>query len=71
MDYFTKWDETMPTIKSNGETTPIFVFNQIIDHFRISKEIAIDHGSHFHNEIMTKLASKLGFKQDNLFPYYP
>jgi hypothetical protein len=30
MDYFTKWVEAMPTIKSDGKTTKFFMFNQII-----------------------------------------
>jgi hypothetical protein len=60
MDYFTKWVEAMPTIKSDGETATLFIFNQIIARFRILKDIVTDHGSHFQNEMMTELASKLG-----------
>ena len=30
VDYFTKWDEAMPTVKSDGETAAHFVLNQII-----------------------------------------
>jgi hypothetical protein len=71
VDYFTKCDEAIPTIKSDGETATHFVFNQIIAWFGILKEIVIDHGSHFQNKMMTKLASKLGFKQDHSSSYYP
>jgi transposase InsO family protein len=70
MDYFTKWAKAMPTVKSDGERKMIFVFNQIISWFRIPKEIVNDHGSHFHNDIMIELASKLGFKHDHSSPYY-
>ena len=63
VDYFTKWDEAMPTVKSSGETTAHFVFNQIITRFGISKELVTDHGSHFQNRMMEELASKLGYKQ--------
>jgi transposase InsO family protein len=38
---------------------------------QIPKEIVTDHGSHFQNEMMTELASKLGFKHDHSSPYYP
>jgi hypothetical protein len=69
--YFTKWDEAMPTIKSDGKTIFFFMFNQIIARFRIPSEISIDHGSHFQNEIMKELALKLGFKHGHYFPYYP
>jgi hypothetical protein len=56
MDYFTKWEEAMPTIKSDGKRTTFFVFNQIIAQFRIPKEIVTDHGSQFQNEMMKQLA---------------
>jgi hypothetical protein len=71
MDYFTKWVEAMPTIKSDGKTTTLFVFNQIIARFGIRKEIVTDHGSHFQNEMMKELASRLGFKYGHSSPYYP
>ena len=66
VDYFTKWTEAMPTVKSNGETAAHFVFNQIIP-----KELVIDHGSHFQNRMMEQLASKLGYKQEHSSSYYP
>ena len=62
VDYFTKWAEAMPTVKSDGETTTHFVFNQIITQLGILKELVIDHGRHFQNCMMEKLASKLGYK---------
>jgi hypothetical protein len=61
VDYFTKWEEVMPIIKYDGKTTTFFMFTQIIAHFGIPKYIFIDHDSHFHNEIMMELASKMGF----------
>jgi hypothetical protein len=71
MDYFTKWEEAMPTVKSDGNTATFFVFNQIIAQFRIPRDIVTDHGSHFQNEMMKELASKLGFKHGHSSPYYP
>ena len=62
VDYFTKLAEAMPTYKDDGETATFFVFNQIIARFGIPKEIVTDHGSHFQNNMMTKLAIMLGFK---------
>jgi len=55
----------------NGETTTIFLFNQIISCFNIPIGIFIDHGSQFHNKMMYELALKLGFRQEHLSPYYP
>jgi transposase InsO family protein len=57
--------------KYDDKTTTFFVFNQIIDRFKIPKDIIIDHGSHFKNEMMKELTSKLGFKNDHSSPYYP
>jgi hypothetical protein len=71
VDYFSKWDKAMPTMKSDGKTANFFIFNQIIARFGILSEIVTDHGSHFQNEMMIELASKLGFKHDHLSPYYP
>ena len=62
IDYFMKWDEAMPMIKSEGETSAHFVFNQIITRFSIPKELVTDHGRHFQNRMMEELASKLGYK---------
>ena len=65
VDSFTKWDKEMPTVKSDGETSAHFVFNQIINRFRILRELVTDHGSHFQNRMMEELASKLGYKQEH------
>ena len=71
IEYFTKCVKSMPTVKSNGKTIAFFVFNQIISKFGISSDIVIDHGSHFQNEMMEELASKLGFRHGHSSPYYP
>ena len=71
VDYFTKWVEAMPTFKDDGETTTLFLFNQIIARFGIPREIATDHGSRFQNKIMSELTSNLGLRQEHSSPYYP
>jgi hypothetical protein len=71
IEYFTKWAEAMPMIKYDGKTATFFVFNQIIAQFGIPRDIVTDHGSHFQNEMMKELASKLGFKHGHSSPYYP
>jgi hypothetical protein len=71
INYFTKWAEAMPTVKSNGNTVTFFVFNQIIAWFNIPSEIVTDHGCHFQNEMMEEIASKLGFRTWSLFPLLP
>jgi hypothetical protein len=68
VDYFTKWVKAMPIVKSDGNTVAFFVFNQIVARFGIPSEIVTDHGSHFQNEMMEELASKLGFNNDHSSP---
>ena len=55
VDYFLKWAEAMPTVKSNGEAAVHFVFNYIITQFGIPKELVTDHGSYFENRMMEEL----------------
>jgi hypothetical protein len=71
VDYFTKWVEAMPMFKDDGETTTLFLFNQIIARFGVPREIVTDHGSHFQNQMMTKLTSNLVLRQEHSSPYYP
>ena len=71
INYFTKWVEAMPTIKSDDETVAYFVFNQIITRFDIPKELVTNHGRHFQNKMMEDLASKLGYKKEHSSSYYP
>jgi hypothetical protein len=61
INFFTKWVEAMPTVKSNGKTATFFVFNQIIARFGFPSEIVTDHGRNFQNEMMIELLSKMGF----------
>eukprot|EP00253_Pinus_taeda_P033668 PITA_33668 len=60
----------MPTFVNDGETTTLFLFNQVISCFGIPKEIVTNHGSHFQNKMMVELALKLGFRQEHSSPYY-
>ena len=71
VNYFTKWVEAIPTVKSDSETTTHFVFNQIITQFGIPKNLVTNHGRNFQNKMMEELDSKLGYKQENFFSYYP
>jgi hypothetical protein len=71
IDYFTKWVEAMPMFKDDGETTTLFLFNQIIARFSVPREIVTDHSNHFQNQMMTELTSKLGLQKEHSSPYYP
>lgn len=71
VDYFMKWVKAMPTFNNDGDIVVLFLFNQIISHFGISKHIVTNHDSYFQNKMMSKLASKLGFGQELSSPYFP
>jgi hypothetical protein len=61
----------MPTFKSNKKTINFFVLNQIIAIFGILSDIVTNHGSHFQNEMMEEIKSKMGCKNGHSSPYYP
>ena len=65
IDYFTKWDEAMPTYVEDGKTDALFLFNHVIARFGVPQSIVTDHGSHFRNQIMEELSAKLGFWHEN------
>ena len=47
MDYFTKWDEAMPTYAEDGKTATLFLFNHVIARFGVPQAIVTDQISHF------------------------
>ena len=61
MDYFTKWDETMPTYVEDKKIVSLFLFNHIIARLRVRQAKMTNHGSHFQNKMMLELSAKLGF----------
>ena len=71
IDYFTKWAEAMPTYEKDGKTSTLFLFNHIIARFGVPQYIFTDHGSHFFNQMIEELSTKLGFLHENSTPYYP
>jgi hypothetical protein len=71
VDYFTKWDEVMPTFGNTRKTTMLFIFNHIVTRFGVPQTIVTDHASHFHNFMMSELTEKLGLRHENSTPYYP
>jgi transposase InsO family protein len=71
MDCFTKWVETMPTFDNTGKTAVLFIFNHIMTRFGVLQSFVTDHGSHFHNFMMSELTDKLGLRHEKSTPYYP
>lgn len=71
IDYFKKWVEEIPTYSNDAKIAMFFMFNHIIAWFCVPKIIMTDHGSHFCNKMMSKLASFIWFGQEHYSPYYP
>ena len=69
--YFTKWVEEMATYGQDGKNVTLFLFNHFIYRFRVPQVIVTNHGSHFHNQMMTEISTKLGFHHENSTSYYP
>ena len=44
VDYFTKWDEAMPTYAEDCKTVSLFLFNHVISRFGFPQSIFTDHG---------------------------
>jgi hypothetical protein len=64
VDYFTKWDKSMPTFNNIAYTATCFFFNHVISCFRVPLQLVSDHGKHFENEIFVELSSRLGFSHE-------
>jgi hypothetical protein len=47
IEYFTNSMEAMHISANDSETTYLFLFNQVITRFRVSRDISSNHGSHF------------------------
>ena len=71
VDYFTKWDEAMPSFNNTTETTTRFLFNHIIAHFDVPKQLVLDHGTHFQNHLFENTSRLLGFTHNFATHYYP
>ena len=60
----------MPTYAEDGNTAALFLFNHIIARFGVPRSIVTDHRSHFRNQMMEELSTKLGFLHENSMSYY-
>jgi len=71
VEYFTKWDEAMPTYTNDSATSTLFLFNHAITRFGVPKWIIASHGKYFQNHMILELATKLCFHHKHSNPYYP
>jgi len=70
-DYLSKWAEANFVKKCNKKTTIDFIFHQIICKYRCPLEIVTNQGTHFVNDLVKELLSKMLVKHRRASPYYP
>ena len=70
MDYVSKWVEAIACSRNNANTVG-FIQRNILSRFGAPKTIINDEGSHFANEIFSKLMSRYGIKHVMGFTYHP
>lgn len=71
VDYFTKWEDAMPTFNNLPKIATRFFLNNVITHFEILKQLVSDHITHFQDDLFQDLSHLLGFFHEFYMPYYP
>jgi len=69
-DYLTKWFEAAVVKKCNQKVAAKFMYNQIICRYGCPLEIVTDQGTHFANELVSKLLKRMSVKHQRSSPYY-
>ena len=62
MNYFTKWPEVRVIANMKAETVAKFIFEEIICHHGVPKEILSDRGTPFVNKVVDSLCKKFQTK---------
>ncbi len=71
MDYFTKWPEARAIANMKAETVAKFIFEEIICHHGVPKEILSDRGTPFVNKVVDSLCEKFQTKHRLTSSYRP
>src|SRR3989337_2140634 len=71
MDYLTKWPEARATKEATADETVKFIYENIICRHRCPGKILSDRGTHFNNQLLTKLIQKFQIQHLMLTPYHP
>lgn len=51
VNYFTNWEEFMPTFNNLAKIDAQFLFNHVITNFEILKKLVHDHNTHFQKHV--------------------
>ena len=71
MDYLTKWPEARAIKMANAEEVLDFIYEDIICRHGCPQKILTDRGSHFNNQIITKMMEKFKIIHNFSTPYHP
>src|SRR5206468_1014593 len=71
MDYLTKWPEARVIKMANAKEVLDFIYEDIICRYGYSQKILTDRGSHFNNQIITKMMEKFKIVHNFSIPYHP
>src|SRR6266542_3324258 len=62
MDYFSRWPKARPLKVANSDTVEMFLYEEIICRFEVSRILQSDRGTHFINELIQKLTKRFKIK---------
>ena len=71
VDYFTKWPEARAFPEANAENTAIFIYENIICQYGYPQKILSDKGTHFNNQMISKLLKRFQVCHNFSMPYHP
>jgi hypothetical protein len=71
IDYLTKWPEARAIQHANAEEVSHFIYEEIICRHGCPSKILSDRGTHFKNQLVTKLMEKFQIKHLFSTPYHP
>ena len=71
MDYLTKWPEARATKEATADETVKFIYEDIICRHGCPGKILSDRGTHFNNQLLTKLTQKFQIQHLMSTPYHP
>ncbi len=70
MDYFLRWLEARPFKTVNADTVAMFLYEEIICRFGVSKILQSDRGTYFVNEVIQRLTKRFRIKHSLSSPYH-
>jgi hypothetical protein len=71
VDYVTKWVEVLSCVAADSKNSKRIFQEIIFPHFRVSRVVISDGGSHFIDKTFRKCLSELGVDHRIATPYHP